>query len=157
MFVQLPAEILVLTGERIFLAPAGRIVARHRFPKTEESASGRRKEPLAKMIPDNRGPRRPTVLLLEDDAGCRYSFPLLWSSQNLEVVVTDDGYEALQMCQDRNQAIGAVVVDIYMNKMRGDEFAERLALVRPDLPIIFISGTPEEELIARSILTGNET
>jgi FixJ family two-component response regulator len=107
-------------------------------------------------MPDNRAPRRPAVLLLEDDAGCRYSLPLLWTSQNLEVIVTDDGEEGLRLCQDRSHAIGAVVADIYMNKMRGDEFAERLALVRPELPVIFISGTPEDELIARGILTGDE-
>ncbi len=111
---------------------------------------------MTKQISDDRAPRQPAVLLLEDDAACRYSLPLLWSSQNLEVIVTDDGDEALGMCQDPNRAIGAVVADIFMNKMRGDEFAERLALVRPDLPVIFISGLPEDELIARGILTGGE-
>jgi two-component system cell cycle sensor histidine kinase/response regulator CckA len=111
---------------------------------------------VTKQISDDRAPRRPAVLLLEDDAACRYSLPLLWRSQNLEVIVTDDGDEALAMCQDRNHAIGAVVVDIFMSKMRGDEFAERLALLRPDLPVIFISGLPEDELIARGILMGTE-
>lgn len=111
---------------------------------------------MTRKIPDFRASKRLAVLLLEDDAGCRYSFPLLWRSQNLEVIVTDDGFEALGICQDTNQAIGAVVADIFMSKMRGDEFAERLALVRPDLPVIFISGTPEDELIARGILTGAE-
>jgi FixJ family two-component response regulator len=111
---------------------------------------------VTKQISDDRAPRRPAVLLLEDDAACRYSLPLLWSSQNLEVIVTDDGHEALAMCQDANHAIGAAVVDIFMNKMRGDEFAERLALVRPDLPVIFISGLPEDELITRGILSGAE-
>jgi CheY-like chemotaxis protein len=82
--------------------------------------------------------------------------PLFWNSQNIETMATDDGDEALELCEDRNHPIGAVVVDIFMNKMRGDEFAERLALVRPELPVIFISGTPEEELITRGILTGNE-
>jgi FixJ family two-component response regulator len=111
---------------------------------------------VTKQIPDDRAPRRPAVLLLEDDAACRYSLPLLWSSQNLDVIVTDDGDEALAMCQDPNHSIGAVVVDIFMTKMRGDEFAERLAFVRPDLPVIFISGLPEDELITRGILTGTE-
>jgi len=115
---------------------------------------GRRK--VNRKFPDVRAPQRLAVLLLEDDAGCRYSFPLLWSSQNLKVIVTDDGGEGLEICQDETQAIGAVVVDIFMTKMRGDEFAERLALIRPDLPVIFISGLPEEELIARGILTGAE-
>jgi FixJ family two-component response regulator len=111
---------------------------------------------VTKQISDDRALRPPSVLLLEDDAACRYSLPLLWRSQNLEVIVTDDGDEALAMCQDQNHAIGAVVVDIFMTKMRGDEFAERLALVRPDLPVIFISGLPEDELISRGILTGDE-
>jgi len=44
------------------------------------------------------------------------------------------------MCEPQGSVIHLVITDIVMPKMSGRELAERLAVVRPELKILFISG-----------------
>lgn len=98
-----------------------------------------------------------TVLLVEDDAQVRLSLTMgLLAQQRFKIVEAGSGDEALAICQSYKGAIDVIVVDVVMPKMWGNELAVRLVLARPQIPILYISGRSEDELIASGILTGRE-
>jgi len=99
-----------------------------------------------------------TVLLVEDDSHVRLSLTMgLVALQKFKVLEAGSGDEALAICQSYKGTIDMVVVDVVMPKMWGNELAVRLALARPQTPLLYISGRSEDELIASGILTGRES
>lgn len=63
-----------------------------------------------------------------------------------QVVVATDGFAALERFGDD---IEAVISDIHMPGMDGVELARRLRERRPDLPIVFATGSSPDDDIAR--------
>lgn len=96
------------------------------------------------------------MLLVEDDSAVRLSFVMGLTHRQFKVLEAGDGEEALGICQSYNGVIDAVVVDIIMPRMWGHEFARRMALLRPRIPVLYISGHSEETLVSQGILTGGE-
>ncbi len=97
------------------------------------------------------------MLVVEDDPAVRDSLTMgLHTQQKFKILEAEGGDEALAICQNYKGAIDLVVTDVVMPSMWGDEFARRLALVRPRTPVVFISGHSEEMLVDHGILTGTE-
>jgi two-component system cell cycle sensor histidine kinase/response regulator CckA len=63
-----------------------------------------------------------------------------------------DGAEALGLLERECDEIQLVLTDVIMPEMSGAELARRLSNVRPQLPIIFMSGYSEDPLV-RSVET----
>ena len=80
------------------------------------------------------------VLLVEDEVQLRVGTARLLRGFGYEVVVACDGVEAMELFDTDEDGIDIVITDVAMPRMRGDEFATRLAELRPDLPLIFMSG-----------------
>jgi two-component system cell cycle sensor histidine kinase/response regulator CckA len=107
---------------------------------------------------DHQTPTLKTVLLVEDDSHVRNSLTMgLAALQKYKILEAGSGDEALAICQSYKGVIDVVVVDVVMPKMWGNELAVRLAIARPQTPVLYISGRSEEELIASGILTGRES
>ena len=49
--------------------------------------------------------------------------------------------------------IDLVVTDVVMPNLSGRELGERLAELRPGLPVLFISGYTDDDVIRRGLLT----
>lgn len=80
------------------------------------------------------------VLLVEDEEALRIGTARVLRSRGYDVVTASDGLEALALIEDAMCAFDLVITDVAMPRMRGDELARRLALVRPSLPVICMSG-----------------
>ena len=66
---------------------------------------------------------------------------LLADEEGIRVVgIAANGAEALEMVARFDGSIDLVVSDVAMPRMRGDELANRLAELRPGLPVILVSG-----------------
>lgn len=63
-----------------------------------------------------------------------------------------DGAEALRMLQAHPEAIDGLVTDLVMPHMNGRELSEHLAALRPGLPVLFMSGYTNDEMIRRDLL-----
>lgn len=93
---------------------------------------------------------RPVVLLVEDE-------PLvaLIAEENLhaigyEPVVTGNAAGAMSAVEAGLQPSFAVI-DMGLPDARGDELVKRLRGLRPDLPVVIVSGYAESELRARFV------
>ena len=83
--------------------------------------------------------RRSTILLVDDDALVRESTADMLDRLGYDVVQVSNGADALELLAVPN-AIDALVTDYLMPGMTGRELAERARRVRPDLPVLLITG-----------------
>ena len=82
-----------------------------------------------------------TVLLVEDEDKLREVIRRLLENEGFHVLEAQNGATALQILNDAaDQHVGLVLTDLRMPVMDGRQLAAALARVRPDLPIVFMSG-----------------
>ncbi|MGN6392474.1 MAG: PAS domain S-box protein [Gemmatimonadales bacterium] len=63
-----------------------------------------------------------------------------------------DATRALRLLEQRDVAVDLVIADVVMPGMSGRELSERLASLRPGLPVLFISAFTDEDVIRRGML-----
>jgi len=89
-----------------------------------------------------------TILLVDDeDAVLRVAQTALTQS-GFSVLVAHDGQEALDVFQSRADEITAVVLDVTMPRMDGEETFRALRLIRPDVRVLMSSGYSEQHAMA---------
>ncbi len=86
-----------------------------------------------------------TVLLVEDEVVVRELAVTVLERAGYRVVVAANGAEALRECERDDQAIDVLVTDIVMPGMTGNELAEKVLKLRPDVRVVLMSGYTEEE------------
>ncbi len=95
------------------------------------------------------------MLLVEDNAAVRISLYDALSSSGIDVYAFDGPLSAAKFVEQNS--FDVLVTDLVMPGGRGDEFAQRLRERNPELPVIFISGYPDqimgaEQLPSKTIL-----
>jgi CheY-like chemotaxis protein len=79
-----------------------------------------------------------TVLFAEDDSSIRQNLAQLLSIQGYRVLTAEDGFEALRLLTQ--QDIDLLLTDIVMPGLDGVELARKAKALRPDMPIMFLTG-----------------
>jgi two-component system, cell cycle sensor histidine kinase and response regulator CckA len=88
-------------------------------------------------------PDGPCVILLVDDEDMVRQVTRRWLELGgLEVLTAADGAEALAIAE-RTPRLDLVITDMQMPNMGGRALADRLASLRPELPVLLISGFPQ--------------
>jgi DNA-binding response OmpR family regulator len=75
-------------------------------------------------------------------------------SAGFDVVLASDGRQALEIFRKRAEEFAAVLLDLTMPHMGGEEAFRELRKVRPTVPVVLMSGFSEEDLTGR--FTGRE-
>jgi two-component system, cell cycle sensor histidine kinase and response regulator CckA len=82
-----------------------------------------------------------TILVVEDEHALRAAIRRLLQNEGYRVIEAEHGAAALEVLNSpRSAGVGLVLTDLRMPVMDGRQFAAALARVRPDLPIVFMSG-----------------
>lgn len=79
------------------------------------------------------------LLCVDDDSGTRKFYQDMFSCYGYDVTVAANGREALKLFLSRK--VDAVVTDLEMPGMTGTELASRLKRLRPELPVVLVSGS----------------
>ena len=82
---------------------------------------------------------RRRLLCVDDDSAFRQFYKNLLGSYGYDVTVAASGQQALKVLLSRN--IDAVLTDMEMPEMTGAELAVRLKKMRPELPVLLVSGS----------------
>jgi PAS domain S-box-containing protein len=85
------------------------------------------------------------VLLVEDDPLVRAVVARELAGQGYEVTEAPDGQTALELAEGASRPFDVVITDLAMPRMDGLDLAERLEKIRRGLPVLFISGHPDDE------------
>jgi signal transduction histidine kinase len=91
------------------------------------------------------------VLLVEDDELVR---PMLGEALRLHgytLLLAADGSEAIGLAEQEDLTIDVLVTDIVMPLMSGPELALRVARIRPNIPVLFVSGYTDQALIHQGL------
>jgi two-component system cell cycle sensor histidine kinase/response regulator CckA len=81
------------------------------------------------------------ILIAEDEAIIALSISDLLEAEGYSVSITSNGVEALDEVQRLGNEVCALVTDLNMPHMRGEDLISALQNVRPELPIIVVSGS----------------
>jgi CheY-like chemotaxis protein len=93
-----------------------------------------------------------TILLVEDDETLRVLARRILLSRGYTVLEARDGEEALAICEQPATRIDLVATDAVMPKMNGRVLAERVAMLRPGLRVLFMSGYTDDDMLRRGIV-----
>ncbi|HEX3275933.1 MAG TPA: PAS domain S-box protein, partial [Gemmatimonadales bacterium] len=93
-----------------------------------------------------------TIMIVEDEEMVRELASRGLRALGYRVVEARQGAEALRRLEADPASVDLVISDVVMPEMGGRELARRLALLRPSLPILFISGYTGEDVIDRGLL-----
>ncbi len=98
-----------------------------------------------------------TILLADDHEQVRQTMQEVLQDFGYRVLAAENGQEALLTYINHASEVGLVLLDIIMPVMGGVETAERLRELKPDLPILFLSGYEEGLSQAGKAMTQNIT
>ena len=98
-------------------------------------------------------PRRPRVLVCDDNAGFRESVLALLATGELDVIgEAGSGEEALALVPSLEPDV--VLMDVRMPGMDGIEACRRLKALRPDLGVVALSGHEDQDVVRGMLLAG---
>jgi two-component system cell cycle sensor histidine kinase/response regulator CckA len=103
------------------------------------------------------GPKARTILLVEDEKGVRVTLERALLDAGYRVITASDGDEALQVGLARIDEIDLLLSDVVMPTLSGPLLSERLLAVRPDLPVILMSGYSDRLFAGDSAWTRRAT
>jgi two-component system cell cycle sensor histidine kinase/response regulator CckA len=105
-------------------------------------------------LPDNlRLEWRPgTVLVVEDEEGVRDLVHRVLQEQGHQVLDAPDGDSALSMLEEFGAELDLVLCDIVVPGIGAAELDQRIRQLRPDLPIVYMSGYSRDEMIERGLV-----
>ncbi|HEY8196765.1 MAG TPA: response regulator [Gemmatimonadales bacterium] len=92
-----------------------------------------------------------TVLVVEDDPLVRTMARRSLAEAGFDVLEAANGREALALIMEHEE-VDAVLTDLAMPELGGQELARRLSELRPGLPVIFMSGYTDDDLTRRGLL-----
>ena len=92
------------------------------------------------------------VLVVEDEPAVREMTSRALRDFGYGVVEAKDGPEALERLGVPDAAVRLIVADVVMPGMDGPELARRAATMQPDLPVLFMSGYTDDEVVRRGLL-----
>jgi CheY-like chemotaxis protein len=92
------------------------------------------------------------VLVVEDEPDVMRMAVRALGDAGYTVVQASGGPDALEIMMEAGARLRLVLTDVVMPRMNGRELAARIAEIRPDLPIVFMSGYTDEDVIRRGLM-----
>lgn len=92
---------------------------------------------------------QPTILLADDEEAVRDVISRLLAALGCAVLPARHGEEAVALLQAHRDQIRMALIDLNMPRMEGETTLRKLIAIRPDLPIVVMSGYPEADLAPR--------
>jgi len=90
-----------------------------------------------------------TVLVIDDEPMVCAVTQRILGVLGFEAITSSDGRQGLDIVRERGDTLAAVLLDLTMPNMDGETAFREMRAVRPDLPIVLMSGYNEQEAVAR--------
>lgn len=97
--------------------------------------------------------RKHTILICDDEEGIRESFKLILSD-TYHLKFATNGLEALEMLKIPSFSPNLMLLDIKMPKMHGMEILKQVKKLKPDLPVIIVTGYQSVEMAQEALKNG---
>jgi CheY-like chemotaxis protein len=115
------------------------------FPALDQSAT-----PPELLLKPARAPSAPgAVLLVDDEEAVRSVAQRVMTRAGYTVVPAEDGARAVALVREQPGRFSVVLLDLTMPRMDGEEAFRQMRALRPDLPIVIMSGFNEQDTAQR--------
>jgi two-component system, cell cycle sensor histidine kinase and response regulator CckA len=88
-----------------------------------------------------------TVLLVEDEENVRRLACEILEMNGYTVIEAKDGVEALEVCDRYEGPIQLMLTDVVMPRLGGRELSQRLAPLRPQMRVLYMSGYTDDAIV----------
>lgn len=122
-------------------APGMGTTIRILMPATHEA---HKSVPSPQLTRANRAAQR-RILVAEDDEAVRQVVVELLEQQGFAVIAKRDGAEAADFLSDPAQTVDLLISDVRMPSLSGPQLVQHVRPQRPTLPVLFISGYPQDD------------
>jgi len=92
-----------------------------------------------------------TILLVEDEERVRLLVRAILTKFGYIVLDAQSGGDALLLCEQHPDTIDLLLTDVVMPRMSGRQLAERLALIRPQLKVLYMSGYTSDAVLRHGV------
>lgn len=92
--------------------------------------------------------------MVDDAEPVRTTTARVLMKHGFRCMTVSSGAEALHVLDGGGERVDLVLTDVVMPGMGGRQLAERLTELHPGLPIVFMSGYTEEDILLRGLLDG---
>ncbi|HEY2971234.1 MAG TPA: PAS domain S-box protein [Pyrinomonadaceae bacterium] len=117
------------------------------LPRVDEVVGGE-EEVISRSVP--RGTE--LVLLVEDEDQVRAILREILEGHGYRVLTASNGEEALSISLDLQHDIKLMITDVVMPQMSGSDLATRVQAIRPNLPVLFMSGYTDDAIVRHGLL-----
>jgi two-component system, cell cycle sensor histidine kinase and response regulator CckA len=117
------------------------------FPSVEPATTA---EATTSAMEDSNHSSGGTILVVEDDPLVRSIARRALVEAGFRVLEAANGREALALASET--PVDAVLTDLAMPELGGRELARRLQEIRPDVPVVFMSGYTDDDVMRRGLL-----
>jgi signal transduction histidine kinase/CheY-like chemotaxis protein len=92
-----------------------------------------------------------TVLLVDDAVDVAHFVANALRNQGYTVLEASDAHHAVAIVSSHDGPIHLLITDVVMPRMNGRELAERLAVLRPEMRVLYMSGHSDDAILKRGI------
>lgn len=104
---------------------------------------------MVKVSRPGDGETEGTVLIVDDESFIREMVVFILETRGIRSISASTGEEALEIYNEHRNEIDAVLLDLTMPGMSGEETFRRLRAIDPDANIVLSSGYAEIEIHAK--------
>jgi CheY-like chemotaxis protein len=94
------------------------------------------------------------ILFIDDEDLVREAIYELLTEMDYEVKVEETGDGGMKAFTEHPEEFDLVLTDLMMLDMMGDVIAERINAIRPDVPIVVMTGTPDDLPLGKAKAAG---
>ena len=116
------------------------------YPPVHESGAAEEEGP--RSAPPVRGGSE-TILVAEDEASVRHLLATVLTEAGYDVVLAEDGQDAVERFAARRDSVHLVLMDMIMPRKGGREAADEICALRPGVKVLFSSGYSPELVESR--------
>ena len=91
------------------------------------------------------------ILLAEDEPAIRTALARILQSAGYDVLEAADGEEALRLSESHQGPIHLLLSDVMMPSIGGKELMQRLAVSRPEIRVVLMSGYTDDEALRANL------
>ncbi len=97
----------------------------------------------------SRWQRAGRILVVDDVDAVRFVLAEMARTFGFTPTVAADGFEALEAFREKPESFEAVVLDLLMPRMNGEQTLKEMRALRADVPVLLVSGYSEGDILGR--------